>query len=103
MKYLICSKNIKSGEMSNDSSNLNYYFELGWEMTTTHLYVKRLFYDKIINKSDCIVTTTERAFLYKGLFDNVIDYHDFLKVVHKTDIVIDLVSEVINFIISSEC
>jgi hypothetical protein len=32
MKYIILSKNINKGIVGDDSSNLNSYFELGWEV-----------------------------------------------------------------------
>lgn len=95
MKYIIVSKNNNIGSINDDSYHLSNYFELGWELTTTSLYVKKLLNENIINSDDCIVTTTERKFLYNKVFNNVIDYQDFLKISNKSQ-VIDLVNEVIN-------
>lgn len=63
MKYIIVSKNINLGKIEDDNSDLSKYFELGWEISTTHLYAKKLLYENIINCDDCIVTTDERKFL----------------------------------------
>ena len=52
-------------------------FELGWEVTTTHLLAKRMFFAGIATKdTHCVVTLAGREFLYEGLC-NVIPWQRF--------------------------
>lgn len=78
--YYITGIDEASGSVSNDSSNLRIYFELGWEIMTTHLYVKELLFNNIFNnENDTIVTCDGREFLYEENFKNVITWKEFKK------------------------
>lgn len=92
MNYIIVGKNIKSGSIDDDSSDLQKYFELGWEIVTTRLKLILMLKNKEINVNDTIVTFSDRAFLYTNLFKNVIDYKYYLKIKNKNN-TIDLVSK----------
>jgi hypothetical protein len=77
MKTIIVGIDDFTGSASSDSSNLSSYFELGWEIMTTHLKVKEMLYIGSINSDDTVVTCKGREFLYKKLFNNVICWSDF--------------------------
>lgn len=76
---IICGIDDKSGFSGNDSSLLNVYFELGWEIVTTHLDAKRLLHRNKINKDDTIVTCSGREFLYSGAFNNITTWNEYKK------------------------
>lgn len=90
MKYIIASKGVRQGKQGDDSSSLQQYFELGWEMTTSHFLVKRMLKENKIEKDDIIVTQKDRIFLYDHLH-KTISCDDFDKITEKKQYV-DLVS-----------
>lgn len=77
--YYIASKNFLEGKIGSDACAFELYFELGWEMVTTHFIVKRYIKTGIIKNDDVIVTQEDRKFLYEGVFNNVISYKEFIK------------------------
>jgi hypothetical protein len=61
------------------NSNLSTYWELGWEVATMHLLVKRKLKEGEIKQEDTIVTRSGLEFLYSNVFKNVINYSTFLE------------------------
>jgi hypothetical protein len=82
MTYYITGIDTSSGNKNDDSSNLLTYFELGWEIMTTHLKLKELLHNRDIYDNDVIVTCSGREFLYRKNFKNVISWKDYLKISH---------------------
>ena len=78
MKYIIVSKNIANGKIGNDSADLGTYFELGWELIVTRAKLLDMLYSGLATKDDIIVTDVDRFFLYSSLFDQCMDYKDFI-------------------------
>lgn len=79
-KYYIVSKNINAGVRGDDSNNLSTYFELGWELAITRIYLNLLLKRKEFDADkDFVVTNFDRGFLYSKYCKNVITYADFLK------------------------
>jgi hypothetical protein len=90
VRYFITGMNVASGREGDDVSQEAPYFELGWEVVTTHLDVKRLKREGIIEPTlDTIVTCTGREFLYTAEFPHVVDYPRFLERRESTDECID--------------
>jgi len=94
--YIVVSKEVKHGDYLNDSSSINEYFELGWEVLTTHVDVKYLLSIGYIKKDDIIVTHSGREFLYEKLFNNVITWNEFEKLDKNNVDILDLVENNIN-------
>jgi hypothetical protein len=74
MKHYIVGK-----DLDTTTNDINKYWELGWEVATNHLIIKRRYKEGVINDDDVIVTRSGLEFLYSGVFKNVIDYSTFLK------------------------
>ena len=96
-RYILVSRKIKKGELHTASHLLEEYFELGWELSTTHLDTKFLLSESVYNKSDIIVTHSGREFFYENLFDNVIQWNDFEKLDKNGHIIIDMVTNSVNY------
>lgn len=79
MKFVVAGQSDAGGVIGNDSSDLNVYYELGWEVTFTNIMVKTLLKEGKLSSSDTIVTHKDRAFFYSSLFDRVIDWEEFKK------------------------
>lgn len=76
---IITGKESAAGTKSNDSGNLNQYFELGWEAIITHLTVKYWWLTGICNRWDMIVTCNDRRFMYTKWWDNdVLSWREFI-------------------------
>lgn len=75
--YFICGIDDCKGTDQDDSSYLKTYFELGWEVPTTHFYAKHLLKEGKIKARDVIVTCSGREFLYSETFQNVITWSDY--------------------------
>lgn len=79
MKYIILGKNERKGEVGNDSSQLEVYFELGWEVVGS-----RFDFIKMIKEQDMsnhiAVTSEDRTFFYSKIFENTISYDEFKKI-----------------------
>ena len=81
MKYYLCSIHENDGTLSNDSGDLQKYYELGWETHHSHVEIKRELNEKTFNNDeDVVVTHEDRIFLYSKEFKNVISYSDFKKI-----------------------
>jgi len=81
MKYYLCSIHENEGTLSNDSNDLQKYYELGWETHYPHIEIKKLLLEgKFNNEVDFIVTHEDRMFLYSKDFKNVISYSTFKKI-----------------------
>ena len=81
MRYVILSVNTKAGISDNDSGNLTQYFELGWELIISRLYLIHLIAEKFIDPiKDIIVTNDSRQFLYNNFCKTVISYETFLTI-----------------------
>jgi hypothetical protein len=64
MKYFIAGREIHS-DKNYEAGSLNNYYELGWEVISTHLLAKRLINtNKLNTKEDVVVTCSGREFLY---------------------------------------
>lgn len=78
MKYFIVGQDAAKGTLEDDVTDTKPYFELGWEVVTTHFDVKRMKRTKLINpERDTLVTCSGREFLYRAEFNQVIDYKRF--------------------------
>jgi hypothetical protein len=90
VRYFITGMDVAKGTEGDDVSREAAYFELGWEVVTTHLDVKRMKREgRIDAAADTIVTCTGREFLYGAEFAQVIDYGTFLERRSATDECID--------------
>ncbi len=80
MNYYIVGKKTKEGNLESDSEHgvLSEYFELGWEYSVSHLYIKHLFSVGELKEEDVIVTLKDRMFMYQGFYKNVMSYEDFI-------------------------
>jgi hypothetical protein len=78
-KYYIASKDISRGVIGDDDPANKRYYELGWELAITRMYINFLI-DKgeIDVNNDFIVTNEDRKFLYTKYCKNVISYKDFV-------------------------
>lgn len=86
MKYIILSKNLNEGIKGNDSSNLNSYFELGWEVVGSRIdFIAELNKRNIDEENTTVVTIKDRMFLYTKIFKNVISYEDFKNITLKNE------------------
>jgi hypothetical protein len=92
MTYYIVGIDNSTGKQNDDSSHLLTYFELGWEIMTTHLKLKELLHNNIITNDDVIVTCDGREFLYQKNFNNVITWKKYLTLNH-SDTVVNLCKE----------
>lgn len=63
-----------------DTNDMNLYWELGWEIMTNHVLIKRWLKEGRIKKNDVIVTRTGGEFIYESVFDNVINFSEFRKI-----------------------
>jgi hypothetical protein len=98
MKYIILGKAVKSGTIDDDTSDLNIYFELGWEIVGSRIDIIKLIKTKQININDTILVTIEdRKFMYDKLYPNVITYEEFEKIVTPEDIIDDWTNKILNF------
>lgn len=87
MKNIIVGKNTSKGTVENDSADLQKYFELGWELMTTRLKLILMLNKKEISKSDVVVTSRDRMFMYENLFDKVVDCNNYKPTGKKIDLV----------------
>jgi hypothetical protein len=100
--FYITGKDSVKGEIGADSGDLNEYFELGWEVMSTHCDVKELLYVGKINKEkDTVVTCEGREFLYQEDFLNVINWKQFKTLNVPPTEMIDLCRGAIDRIINS--
>ena len=76
--YLICGKEGISTDP--DFQSQTCYYELGWEVNTTHVKVKRLLFEDKIKLDDTIVTLPGREFFYAETFPNVITFEKFCEI-----------------------
>jgi hypothetical protein len=65
------------GQPGDDVSIHKPYFELGWEVVTTHLDLKHLVATGRTCAQDLVVTASGREFLYRSQFPHVISYDAF--------------------------
>ena len=89
-KYIITAvgdHNVNKGNGSRTTGTPATQTEAATELIINRLYLIDLLQQKVISKSDTIVTLPERKFLYENIFDNVIDYYDKLRNQAKRDIV----------------
>lgn len=78
--YFITGFDVAKGTVADDVSEERPYFELGWEVVTTHFDAKRMKkIGQINSEQDVIVTCSGREFLYGAEFRNVIDYAAFMR------------------------
>lgn len=75
--YIISGGYDSKGTYDDDSSDLNKYYELGWEVVVSNVYIKSLLDENKISKDDVIVTKKDRKFIYSSVFTNVIDWDTF--------------------------
>ncbi len=78
MTYFLTGVDVARGTPGDDVCDDRPYYELGWEITTTHLDAKHLLRAGCIDAArDTIVTCSGREFLYTRQFRRVIDYRTF--------------------------
>jgi hypothetical protein len=76
--YYITGFDVAKGTITDDVSGERPYFELGWEVVTTHFDAKRMKKTgQIESTHDVIVTCSGREFIYGTEFRQVIDYSEF--------------------------
>ena len=75
--YVVCGIDEAEGTIADDVTPTRAYFELGWEVVTTHFAAKRFLKDGSISRHCTIVTCHGREFLYSSVFPHVIDYRAF--------------------------
>ncbi len=108
MKYIICAKNILSGDLSVTDPLLRT--ELCTELIGTRMQALKMLEEGVILRGDCIVTRSDRFCLYENIFDNLIDWVDFVKLTGGLCLeedychpeIIDLVSQINNGDIDTE-
>ena len=93
-KYVITAKNIFEGNSKSDVASPLQSTELATEMIITRLKAIELLNDKIIAEDSIIVTRKDRFCLYEEIFNDCMDYQDFLKLDVAEHEVIDLVSQI---------
>ena len=91
MRHIITAKNIIEGTSIDDVPSPLLSTEIATEMIITRLRAIEMLNEGQIHRSDTIVTRRDRFCLYENLFDNVIDYKEFLDPTIEKDEVIDLV------------
>lgn len=91
MRYIIVAKNEFEGNSKSDVANPLRVTEIATELVITRLKLIDMLQCGEISKEDCVVTAPERMCLYTNIFDNVLDYQDFLKLEQKVQ-VIDLLN-----------
>ena len=78
IKYFLTGIDEAKGTVADDISETKPYYELGWEIISTHFDAKHLRkIGEIDAERDSIVTCTGREFLYTAEFSRVIAYEDF--------------------------
>lgn len=78
IRYFLTGIDEAKGTVADDVAATKPYYELGWEITTTHLDAKHLRKTGEIDpERDSIVTCSGREFLYTAEFSRVIAYEDF--------------------------
>lgn len=92
MKYIIVAKNEFEGNSKSDIANPLRVTEIATELVITRLRLLDLLQTGALSKEDCVVTTPERKCLYTKIFDNVMDYQEFLKIGAKKEDVTDLLA-----------
>jgi hypothetical protein len=75
MTVFIAGVDFAKGRVGDDDAPNRPYFELGWEVISTHFDVKRGKAEGWIDsQNDIIVTCSGREFLYATEFQNVVEY-----------------------------
>ncbi len=91
MKIFIAGVDASHGRRGDDVAPDRPYFELGWEVISTHFDVKRGKAEGWIDqRNDLIVTCSGREFLYSTEFDNVVRYNAFCLTDYRTTEIVDL-------------
>jgi hypothetical protein len=76
--WYLAGIDVARGTPDDDVADDRPYYELGWEITTTHLDAKHLLHSGVIDDSrDTLVTCSGREFLYTRQFRRVVDYRTF--------------------------
>lgn len=93
MTYFLAGIDVAKGTMEDDVSENRPYYELGWEITSTHFDAKRMKKLGLIDSGrDTIVTCTGREFLYGAEFQNVLNYDEFERLCVAPESVVSLMS-----------
>lgn len=77
MRIFVAGYDCAKGQPGDDVSAQKPYFELGWEVATTHLDFKHLIAIHAACTDDLVVTASGREFLYRSEHPNVISYDAF--------------------------
>jgi hypothetical protein len=95
MKYIITAKNIHDDPYTTDPCKRT---ELATELISTRMKALVMLDAGIVSKSDTIVTRIDRKCLYDQIFDNVIDWDEFVIFLREDyaliDSTIDLVKDI---------
>lgn len=77
-KFVIAGLDIANGRVGDDHAFNRPYFELGWEVVTTHFDVKCGKVEGWIDSErDIVVTCSGREFMYQSEFQRVLSYREF--------------------------
>jgi hypothetical protein len=78
IRYFLTGIDEAKGTVADDVAATKPYYELGWEITSTHFDAKHLKKSGEIDfEHDSIVTCSGREFLYTSEFSRVVAYEDF--------------------------
>jgi hypothetical protein len=77
MRIFLTGYDCAKGQPGDDVSIEKPYFELGWEVATTHLDLKHLLATGRASTQDLVVTASGREFLYRAQLPHVISYDAF--------------------------
>lgn len=76
--YIILGKTIDGvPTFDNDTSSLQRYFELGWEVVGSRIDIIEDINENKLHPNTVLVTTEDRTFLYSKFWPNVISWEEF--------------------------
>jgi hypothetical protein len=77
MRIFLTAYDLAKGRPGDDVSMDKPYFELGWEVVTTHLDLKHLVATGHACAQDLVVTASGREFLYRSQLPHVVSFDNF--------------------------
>jgi len=77
MKYIITSKNVRSGTSVDDAADPFQVTEIATELIITRLYLIHMLNTSIIDIEDTVVCIGDRRCLYTNIFKNVMSFEDY--------------------------
>ena len=99
-KYVITSKDDKTSAPGDDIIDIpddrvqQVYTELGWELQTSHIEVKRMWIKGELSEKDIVVCSEGRQFMYSHLPMKIINWHTFKsQKLNEDDLVLDFLED----------